>query len=103
MPQSKSPATYEDIYETVLYPALSSPSGKRLTFSTPDAAFNMKMRIYAAIAAMRRQNKSAFPPDHPSHGRSDFDSLVIAHTKGECFFDVRPPGLGLDNIKIEDL
>lgn len=77
MPQPKSPQAYQDLIETILYPALSSPNGIAVTLPSEALAFSLKMRLFAAVAALRRQSKRVYDKEHPLYGVSDFDKLVI--------------------------
>ena len=77
MPQPKSPQAYQDLIETILYPALSSEKGLKIRLGSYGEAFSLKMRLFSAIRALRRQSQKIYETEHPNYGTSDFDKLVI--------------------------
>ena len=76
MPQSKSTGSFPECIE-ILQQALESERGLKLTFPTPEAAFSFRMRCYSARRCAQRESKKLFVPDHPMHGKSFYDSLVM--------------------------
>lgn len=89
MPQPKSPAAYVDLIEGILYRALASPKGLRLTFHSSAEAVHTRFRLFAAIKNLRRQSMEILPEEHPRYGRSDFDQLALILSG--TVLEIRPP------------
>ena len=49
----------------------------RVKFDDRDIAMNFRFRIYKARSIDREDNKSVYPPDHPSYGLSPYDALNV--------------------------
>lgn len=58
--------------------ALSAERGIKIEVESKDAAVNLRMRLNRYRAEVRRQNQILFPPDHPRHANTPFDSLIIS-------------------------
>lgn len=103
MPQAKDVIHYQDLIDGILYPALERP--KKITCLTRGDAVSLRMRLFSAIRALRKQSAQVLDPSHPRHGRSDFDNIVIS-IDGVSLI-VRPGDGSLVaaslNVTIEDL
>jgi hypothetical protein len=62
------------IYLDVWQRALDSPKGIRVETNNP---IDYRARLYNARAAERRAHLRLYPNDHPMHGRSYYDGLII--------------------------
>lgn len=63
--------------------ALESENGVRATFRTRSEAVNFRHRCYLYRAFDREWNASLYPSDHPMHGLSMFDDLLIVFAKDD--------------------
>lgn len=57
--------------------AMAEPRGIRAEVPTLAAATHLRMRIHQARAIDRNDNAKTYDPDHPLHGRSPYDILVV--------------------------
>jgi hypothetical protein len=105
MPQSRDPVRYQDLIEGVLYPALESDKGKKITCLTKEAAFNLKMRLQAAVKNLRRQSTEIYPADHPLYAKTEFDKMVISADGPVVMVRKAEPSLVADTFQaiIEDI
>ena len=76
MSVSTSKAAYEDCY-ALLDRALESHVGIRHKQPNEGQAMIMRMRLNYARTLARDANAEIFPPDHPQHGISVYDPLLI--------------------------
>src|SRR5215472_3345814 len=76
MSLSDSRLAYENEYDAMDRALQSSNSGVRLGFSDQGRAINLRMRLNYARVLDRRFNRGRYPPDHPMHGRSEYDALT---------------------------
>jgi hypothetical protein len=67
---------YPDI-RAVLDKALASEKGLRLTFATPEEAITFKGRVHSYRYKERKENRKVYPEDHPLHGHSAYDPLMV--------------------------
>src|SRR6266702_8822129 len=77
MPTSTSRLAYGDCYD-LLDKAVEDAKGMRVRFSTFAGAQAFRMRMYAARSVDREDNKGIYPKDHPMHGRSPYDVLLMS-------------------------
>jgi hypothetical protein len=62
----------------VLYDrAMADDKGARACLGTHDACLNMRTRMHYYRNLDRGANANTYPSDHPSHGTSVYDDLVI--------------------------
>ena len=73
---SGSIASMQDAFK-IMDRALTSEKGLVIEFESPAAATKMQQRLYSARVRDRRERSRIYPPDHPEHGRSPYDSLVF--------------------------
>ena len=89
---STSPKAFEDCY-TLLQQALDSPNGIRQGFPSSGLARHQVSRLNRARNNQREQNREIYPPDHPSHGTSPYDTLVIRTPRkvdGKWYIHIEP-------------
>jgi hypothetical protein len=83
MSLSNSRLSYSDCFD-LLDRALDEPRGIRAEVPSMNAAVYLRMRIHHARTIDRAENKVTYPdPDHPHHGRSPYDVLVIRLEDGD--------------------
>ena len=76
MTVSTSKSAYLDCYD-LLDRALDSPIGIRNRCANRGMAHNLRTRLHYARAISRRESLHIYAPDHPQHGTSPYDPLVI--------------------------
>lgn len=76
MATSNSRLAYEDCFEA-LDRALASSRGVRITVESEGAAYHLRNRLNAARTKDREANAETYDDEHPLHGSSQYDSLVI--------------------------
>ena len=77
MAYNTSITSYVDI-RGALDRALLSEKGVRLRFPDEKAAMTFKGRVHSFRYQDRKENKKVYPdPDHPMHGRSAYDPLMV--------------------------
>lgn len=57
--------------------AMADEKGARACLGTYEACLNMRTRMHYYRNLDRQANANTYPPDHPSHGTSAYDDLVI--------------------------
>jgi len=68
---------YKDCYEA-LNAALEHPKGVKIPCETREAAERLRARMHYARKLDRDDNAAIYPEtDHPLHGRSQYDILVV--------------------------
>lgn len=74
---STSHLAYGDCYEA-MDRALTNSRGVRVAVADMDAATFLRMRMHQARVIDRRRKTEIYPePDHPLHGASPYDKLVV--------------------------
>lgn len=74
---NKSGRAFSDVHE-VLERALSAPKGIRIPCSSRSAAITLRARSNYYRKLDRVRNRETYPEkDHPMHGASVYDSLVL--------------------------
>lgn len=77
MSTSTSRFAYQDCYD-VLDRALEDDRGVRVKVKTLGDGTNFRVRIHTARRIDRDENRVLYPEqDHPMHGRSVYDPLVV--------------------------
>lgn len=76
MAYNSSLTSYPDI-TAALDRALESPKGIRVTFETEAAVHTFCGRIHSFRFKDRKVNRKVYPLDHPMHGASAYDPLMI--------------------------
>lgn len=77
MAYASSITAYPDI-RAALDQALASTKGVRLRFADKKAAMTFKGRVHSFRYQDRKENRKIYPdPDHPMHGRSAYDPLMV--------------------------
>ena len=95
MSTSTSRKSYADCY-TLLDQALDSAIGIRIDLGEGDpgvgAAHQLRMRLHYARRLSREEAEEVYPSDHPSHGVSVYDSLVIRirEAEGKWWIYIQP-------------
>jgi len=74
---SDSMLMYEDCFD-LFDRALESEEGVGARMDDEGAAGQFRLRMHNARQLHRRQNKEAYPLDHPEYGRSVYDRLVVS-------------------------
>lgn len=57
--------------------AASSPRGIRIYMESEKSAIYLRNRLHQARSLDRRESRRTYPSDHPAHGKSLYDSLVV--------------------------
>ena len=92
---STSIKAYQDCYP-YLDQALESPIGIRIDVGSGSdgvgAAHQLRMRLHYARKLSRVEAEKVYPFDHPSHGVSVYDSLVIRirEAEGKWWIYIQP-------------
>lgn len=73
---NKSPLAFDDVRE-ILDKALASPRGIMIPCSTRGAAVALRVRLNYYRKMDRTQSRETYTRDHPMHGRSAYDKLVL--------------------------
>jgi hypothetical protein len=76
MPLSNSPMAYTDI-RTAMDRALQSDKGIRVKIGEAGKAIHFRQKCYKLRLLDRKNSLNIYPKDHPMHGVSAYDSLVI--------------------------
>lgn len=76
MTLSTSYLSYEDCRDA-MNQALDDDKGIRIKVGDIDAATFFRMRLHQARKLDREKNKSVYDRDHPMHGVSEYDRLII--------------------------
>ncbi len=77
MSLSNSRLAYDDCFK-LLDAALDEPRGIRVEVASSNDATYLRMRIHHARTIDRRENAATYiEKDHPLHGRSPYDILVV--------------------------
>lgn len=76
MSYNKSPLAFDDIAEA-FERALASPKGIRIPCTSRGAAINLRSRFNYMRKVNRIDNRRTYPPDHPMHGHSIYDKLIL--------------------------
>lgn len=67
---------FEDVKEIFLR-ALETPKGIKVKCHTRAEAINLRSRLNYYRQMDRNENKKVYPPDHPQHGGSVYDKLIL--------------------------
>lgn len=67
---------YNDCY-AILDRAVEAKGGARVHVVDENAAIHLRMRLHQARKIDRRENRKVYPEDHPMHGSSAYDGLVV--------------------------
>lgn len=76
MSQINSLRAYTDC-QKLFEAALADPKGARARIGTQDQCINMRTRMHYYRNLDRKANEQTYPKDHPNHGISMFDPLVV--------------------------
>lgn len=76
MSLSESLLSYQDCLEA-MDQALADSQGGRVRFPDRSAALHFRSRCHYARKLHRRKNAQVYPVDHPQHGASHYDELVL--------------------------
>lgn len=85
---------YEDC-EDLFRRALDDPKGARACVGSHEAAINLRTRMHYFRTLDRRANSETYASDHPSHGTSIYDPLVVQLRKDaddEWWLYIEPRG-----------
>lgn len=63
--------------------ALENTKGVRIAFNDMGAARHYRTRLHTARTIVRQDNTSVYDTDHPMHGRSIYDPLVVREPREE--------------------
>lgn len=76
MPTSNSRLAFEDCYE-ILDIAIDDPNGARVKVMSHADAMMLRTRLHTARRIDRQENAKTYSDDHPLHGKSNYDRLVV--------------------------
>lgn len=76
MSVSNSPLAYSDCRE-VMQSAIEDKRGVRVRMDSMGDAMHFRMRCHQARSLDRKENAKSYERDHPLHGRSAYDVLVL--------------------------
>lgn len=94
----ESIAAYPDV-EALFDKALASERGLKLTFNSPEEATLNAGRFNAFRVRLRRENKRIYPADHPMHGSSPYEGLMVRR-KG-C--EIKIEKLTVERFNVEEM
>lgn len=92
--------------------ALDDPKGARACLDTYDACFAFRTRMHYFRRLDAKANAKAYPEDHPSHGTSIYDTLMVRIVRDEdgkywLYIEPRAGGItaieGLSELDDEDV
>ena len=84
MTVSTSRSAYNDCYDLFDRAAVPGSIGIRVSCETRGMANNLRTRLHYARKLNRELAKEMFEPDHPDHGKSVYDPLVVrVHSDGD--------------------
>lgn len=81
MPQPVSHEAYTDA-RVYMDQALESKKGIKIWCDTPNDAFRLRMRCYAARSKDRQQSLKIYSMEHPNYGRTPYDTLTFWRETG---------------------
>lgn len=99
MAYNTSITSYVDI-RGALDRALASEKGVRLRFPDEKAAYTFAGRVHSFRYQDRKENKKIYPEDHPMHGRSAYDPLMVKKESPTVVCVIKLEGV---EFEIEDL
>lgn len=102
MSVSTSPLSYTDCYE-VMATAIEDKRGVRVRMDSLGDATHFRMRCHQARTLDRRENSKTYASDHPLHGRSAYDVLVLTLEEDEDSAWVYFSKVILDTSRVESL
>lgn len=73
---SDSKLAYLDCYK-ILDAAIDATGGCRVHVVDENAAIHLRMRLHQARKIERRENRKVYERDHPQHGASVYDGLIV--------------------------
>lgn len=76
MVTSNSKLSFDDCFDA-FDRALSATKGIRMTFADYGAANHFRVRLHKARVKDREANAETYDEDHPSHGTSKYDELIV--------------------------
>lgn len=102
MPTSPSRLAYVDCFN-IYDQALEANKGIRIRFPEFGDAMNFRLRLHAARAIDRKDNKEIYADDHKYHGRSIYDVIkaTVKNIKGK--FYVYLEKLDGNNLEVEPI
>ena len=102
MSLSTSRLAFQDCLDA-LDKALADSKGIRIPMADQGTASNFRARVHQARVLDREANAVQYPEDHPMHGHSVYDELIvrIKKTKSGCYVYIEK--IQLDETKVESL
>lgn len=103
MGYSKAVNAFEDI-EAAFERALQAPKGIRIACRSRGEAVVLRSRFNYYRKLDRKRNESIYEPDHPMHGRSPYDRLVLRippKGNGDYILYIEPRSV--EDLNIEEL
>lgn len=98
---SEKIAAYPDV-EALFDRALASERGLVLTFSTEAEATLNAGRMNAYRVRLRRENAKTYPADHPLHGTSPYEGLMVRRDPtNRCLVKIEK--LTVERFNVEEL
>ncbi len=82
MSLSPSRAAYEDCFE-LLERALAAKGGIRVSAERIGEAHQLLSRLNYARVMARQESREIYTPDHPKHGISPYDTLIVRMPREE--------------------
>lgn len=82
MPPSESTLSYNDV-RAVCDRALANGRGLNITCNDLSEAHSLRFRIYAMRNLDRAANSRTYAADHPMHGKSVYDQLMLTPRQKE--------------------
>lgn len=76
MPMPLSPLAYTDCYQ-LFDAAVADPKGARVCKGKKEAAEHFRFRCNYARKINRDENARTYEPDHPMHGKSEYDKVTL--------------------------
>lgn len=76
MVTSNSRLSYSDCFD-LFDQALADTAGIRIEFATEGEAMQYRVRMHTARQINRKDNRETYTVDHPMHGQSPYDELIV--------------------------
>jgi hypothetical protein len=89
---------YQDC-EDYFAQALASPRGIAVTLDTPGQAISFIQRMNTHRVRTRKLLEKTYPEDHPQHGKTPWDHLVLRRDKeNKCVARIEPAKLEVKGV-----
>lgn len=105
MTNRRRPDSYYTPHLEQLSQALESTSGIRINCISHGMAIRYRKDLHSARSVDRDRNRAIYPSDHPLHGKSVFDPLILSVPSDASYIEIRretSPIVSIEEIKDEE-